>query len=66
MNSRTSYSGTLADPGPDLAVAVDPSNNDYYVDRVTKPLSEAQHEGESQIVQYDSSGREIGTFASSR
>jgi hypothetical protein len=56
VTNSTTYSGTLADPGPDATVAVDPTIDDLYVDRRTKS------EKRSQILQYDSSGNLIDRF----
>jgi hypothetical protein len=56
VTPSTTYTGTRADAGPDISAAIDPSNDDLYVLRITSV------ESEYRIFQYDSQGREIGAF----
>ena len=62
VTPTTSYAGTLADPGPDLQVAADPSNDNFYVTRLVRPQNEGSHEGESQIIQFNAEGHQISSF----
>src|SRR5262249_24114511 len=57
VTAATTYTGKLADGGPDYSVAVDPSNDDLYVDQ--RPVV-----GQSRISQFASDGHGIATFAS--
>jgi DNA-binding beta-propeller fold protein YncE len=56
VTAATTYTGSLADPGPDFAVAVNPLTDDLLVDRRTKS------EKRSQIIQIDTAGNFVDRF----